>query len=96
MLELRCVCENCKTPLPPDSTNAMICSFECTFCRECVATILDNICPNCGGSFCQRPTRPQFDFVHNERFNLPDRKLIYKPVNSSIHAALINKIRSQG
>jgi hypothetical protein len=58
MLELRPSCEHCQTPLPPESTEAMICSFECTFCRGCVETVLHNVCPNCGGGFCPRPVRP--------------------------------------
>jgi len=58
MLELRPTCEHCNAPLPPDSTAAMICSFECTFCRDCVATVLGDVCPNCGGGFCPRPVRP--------------------------------------
>ncbi|AFY55381.1 hypothetical protein Riv7116_2884 [Rivularia sp. PCC 7116] len=59
MLELRPICENCKTLLPPDSTEARICSFECTFCRVCVEGILKNVCPNCGGGFVPRPIRPK-------------------------------------
>lgn len=58
MLEIRPVCENCQKPLPPDSTVAMICTFECTFCRDCVEQILENVCPNCGGGFEKRPVRP--------------------------------------
>jgi hypothetical protein len=58
MLELRPVCENCGKQLPPDSTEAMICTFECTFCSECVNTVLFNVCPNCGGGFEKRPIRP--------------------------------------
>ena len=58
MLELRPNCEHCNRPLPPDSTEAMICSFECTFCRGCVTTVLANVCPNCGGGFAPRPIRP--------------------------------------
>ena len=61
MLELRPTCEHCNTALPPASTAAMICSYECTFCRICVAEILDNVCPNCGGGFCARPIRPRLD-----------------------------------
>src|SRR5882762_25027 len=59
MLELRPSCENCDIALPPDSTEAMICTFECTFCRSCVENILGNVCPNCGGGFCARPVRPK-------------------------------------
>lgn len=59
MLEIRPICENCGKALPNDSTEAMICSFECTFCKECVNTILFNVCPNCGGNFEVRPIRPK-------------------------------------
>ena len=61
MLELRPSCEHCNTPLPPAATDAMICSYECTFCRDCVENILGNVCPNCGGGFCTRPIRPRED-----------------------------------
>lgn len=59
MLEIRPICENCGKPLPNDSTEAMICTFECTFCRNCVENILFNVCPNCGGGLEKRPTRPK-------------------------------------
>ena len=58
MLEIRPTCENCGAQLLPNSIEAMICSFECTFCRKCVEEILDNVCPNCGGGFTARPIRP--------------------------------------
>lgn len=58
MLELRPVCENCNKALPPHAEEAMICSFECTFCKSCVDDVLQNVCPNCGGGFCRRPIRP--------------------------------------
>lgn len=58
MLELRPTCENCNVSLPPDSTEAMICTFECTYCKDCVENILENVCPNCGGGFVSRPIRP--------------------------------------
>ena len=58
MLELRPGCELCDTDLPPDSTEAMICTFECTFCASCVAGPLGGVCPNCGGNFERRPVRP--------------------------------------
>ncbi|HEY9839921.1 MAG: DUF1272 domain-containing protein [Candidatus Sericytochromatia bacterium] len=57
MLEMRPGCEACDTDLPPDSSEAMICSFECTFCARCVTERLHGICPNCGGDFSPRPTR---------------------------------------
>ena len=59
MLELRPTCEHCNKPLPPDSVEAMICTFECTFCTECVEQLLHNACPNCGGGFEKRPIRPK-------------------------------------
>ncbi len=58
MLEIRQCCENCGKTLPNDSNEAMICSYECTFCVQCVESILENVCPNCGGGFEKRPTRP--------------------------------------
>jgi hypothetical protein len=62
MLELRPICEHCAAPLPPESAEARICSFECTFCRPCVEGILQNVCPNCGGGFVPRPIRPKHNW----------------------------------
>jgi hypothetical protein len=56
-LEMRPDCDHCGVALPPDSPAAMICSFECTFCYECAVGFLKDVCPNCGGNFCVRPTR---------------------------------------
>ncbi|MFM1988745.1 MAG: hypothetical protein RJA99_1702 [Pseudomonadota bacterium] len=58
MLKLKPSCECCDTDLPPDSTDARICSFECTFCAQCAQTRLGGRCPNCGGELLQRPRRP--------------------------------------
>jgi uncharacterized protein len=58
MLELRPNCECCDKDLPPEASDAMICTFECTFCRSCVETRLGGRCPNCGGEFQIRPIRP--------------------------------------
>lgn len=58
MLEIRPICENCGKSLPNNSKEAMICSFECTFCQGGVENILFNVCPNCGGGLEKRPTRP--------------------------------------
>lgn len=57
-LELRPNCEFCDKDLPPNATDARICTFECTFCSECVKERLRNVCPNCGGGFAPRPIRP--------------------------------------
>ena len=59
MLEIRPNCECCNNNLPPDSHEAMICTFECTFCRDCAETDLHGVCPNCGGNFVCRPIRPK-------------------------------------
>lgn len=58
MLELRPGCECCDSDLPPDSPNARICSFECTFCADCADGVLAGRCPNCGGELVRRPVRP--------------------------------------
>lgn len=58
MLELRPNCEYCDIDLPPHSTAARICTYECTFCARCVEERLHNVCPNCGGGFVPRPLRP--------------------------------------
>ena len=58
MLELRPNCEYCDKDLPPAAADARICSYECTFCADCVQRHLHNVCPNCGGGFVSRPIRP--------------------------------------
>lgn len=58
MLELRPNCECCNTDLPPDTTDARICSFECTFCSRCAQDRLQGRCPNCGSELVVRPRRP--------------------------------------
>jgi hypothetical protein len=58
MLELRPGCECCDRDLPPDTDEARICSFECTFCAQCAEDILRRRCPNCGGELLPRPRRP--------------------------------------
>ena len=87
MLELRPVCEHCNKWLPPASTEAMICSFECTFCKDCVDNTLHNVCPNCGGGFVPRPIRPKEKLPNNP----PTEKVIYKPVDVERFAALLKK-----
>jgi len=58
MLELRPNCECCDRDLPPAATNAMICTFECTFCADCAQDVLGGTCPNCSGELVRRPVRP--------------------------------------
>jgi len=61
-LELRANCEFCDKDLPPEASDARICSYECTFCADCVETHLHNVCPNCGGGFAPRPIRPAHEW----------------------------------
>ncbi len=59
MLALRPNCECCDKDLPPNATDAVICSFECTFCTDCAEHRLPGgRCPNCGGELVKRPVRP--------------------------------------
>ena len=94
-LALRPICENCARPLPPDSTEARICSFECTFCASCVEQVLGNVCPNCGGGFAPRPIRPSRNWKNGNYLSaFPARPTPkHKPVNSSVHAAFSAEIR---
>ncbi|HZZ91001.1 MAG TPA: DUF1272 domain-containing protein [Usitatibacter sp.] len=69
MLELRPNCECCNRDLPPESEQAMICSFECTFCSACVESVLQGKCPNCGGEFTRRPRRPAAKLARNPASN---------------------------
>jgi uncharacterized protein len=75
MLQLRPNCECCNADLPPDSRDAMICSFECTFCRICTEGVLKGRCPNCGGELLRRPIRPAAKL---QGFP-PSRERIFKP-----------------
>ncbi|GGE32044.1 hypothetical protein GCM10007421_02220 [Halopseudomonas oceani] len=58
MLQLRPNCECCDRDLPAEATDALICSFECTFCRDCAEQRFAGSCPNCGGNLVVRPIRP--------------------------------------
>lgn len=89
MLEIRPICENCGKSLPNDSTEAMICTFECTFCRDCVENILFNVCPNCGGGLEKRPTRPKALSVKYP----PKIDELLKPIDSEKFAELLEKYR---
>ena len=65
MLELRPSCECCNRDLPADSREAMICTFECTFCTACATEVLHGICPNCSGELVRRPIRPAAALARN-------------------------------
>ena len=80
MLELRPNCECCNKDLPPDSKEAVICSFECTFCETCAETKLGYVCPNCGGDLVTRPTRPMAG-VYSLKNYPASTKRVYKQEN---------------
>lgn len=92
MLELRPNCEHCDKDLAPQSKDAMICSFECTFCRDCVENLLHATCPNCGGNFVERPVRPEKDgWNNNDLAHYPSSaKRHYRPVDLSRHLQRLN------
>ena len=73
MLELRPNCEWCDRNLSPDSDEARICSYECTYCVACVETILHNVCPTCGGNFAPRPIRPKRAYRDKPRLGLENQ-----------------------
>ena len=89
MLEIRQHCENCGKFLPNNSDDAMICSYECTFCARCVDDVLHNVCPNCGGGFEKRPSRPE---KHLVRHPASEQKIV-KPVDLNAFDALLQEKR---
>ena len=96
MLELRPTCEHCNKALPPDSAEARICSYECTFCSACVDKVLGNVCPNCGGGFAPRPIRPRNNWK-GDNFLGKDpvsTKVKHRPVDPAEHARFSATIRS--
>jgi uncharacterized protein len=95
MLELRPTCENCNKALPPDATDARICSYECTFCAACIDGILDNVCPNCGGGFEPRPVRPATNWKGDNYLgkNPAGTRVRHRPVDAGLHAQFAAPIR---
>lgn len=89
MLELRPCCENCGKDLPNESSEAMICTYECTYCVNCVKNVLENVCPNCGGGFEKRPTRPKKGLekhpMKTERLIKPVSKNEYLEANKGVN-----------
>ena len=75
MLEIRPNCEHCNKDLPNTSTEAMICSFECTYCKNCAIEIFKNVCPSCAGNFVERPIRPSKKI---EKYPA-STKIVFKP-----------------
>ena len=96
MLELRPSCEHCNASLPPASTSAMICSFECTYCAPCARDLLGNVCPNCGGGFAPRPVRPANNHKNSNylgRF-AASRDIRHRPVDLEAHASFASGLRA--
>ena len=82
-------CENCGKLLANTSDEAMICTFECTYCATCVETVLHNVCPNCGGGFEKRPTRPA---AFLKKYPLSD-KTVYKPIDDTKFPKLLHQYK---
>lgn len=96
MLELRPSCEHCNKLLPPNSTEAMICTFECTFCKDCVDSLLENVCPNCGGGFVPRPIRPESNLKNDNylgKYPATDQ-VTYKTVDIEEHRIFVKDIKN--
>ncbi len=97
-LELRPNCEYCDKDLAPDDLRARICSYECTFCVECVETKLLNVCPNCGGGFAPRPIRPKKEWrpglsLAHQPPSTMRVSLSYNEKNVAEHSARIEDVR---
>lgn len=75
MLELRPSCECCNKDLAPESREARICTYECTFCAACAEQKLGGICPNCGGNLVARPIRPASKLLKDP----PSTRRVFKP-----------------
>lgn len=73
MLLLKPNCECCDVDLKPDTTQARICTFECTFCATCAKTRFNNTCPNCTGELVRRPIRPA---EHLVKFPASDARFV--------------------
>jgi hypothetical protein len=95
MLTLRPTCEHCNKALPPDSLDARICSYECTFCATCVELVLENVCRNCGGGFVPRPIRPSRNWKGDNFLGHDPAStvVVYKPVDPAAHAKFAATIR---
>jgi len=95
MLELRPTCENCNVALPPDSVEAHICSYECTFCAACVERVLQNVCPNCGGGFERRPVRPSRNWKGDNWLGKDPASTTvrHRPVDPAAHARFLVDLR---
>lgn len=86
MLEIRPNCEHCNKDLPYNSEEAMICSFECTYCSNCAIEIFKNVCPSCGGNFQARPMRTKKEILQHP----PSTHRIYKKKDVEAHKSMLS------
>ena len=95
MLELRPTCEHCNKALPANALDARICSYECTFCANCVEQVLTNVCPNCGGGFVPRPIRPARNWKGDNYLGKDpaSSKVKHRPVDVQAHALFAAAIK---
>ena len=96
MLELRPTCEHCNVVLSPDSLDARICSFECTFWATCVEKMLGNFYPDCGGGFVQRPVRPVNNWKGDNFLGVypASTKVKHQPIDPKTHAEFAKRIKT--
>jgi uncharacterized protein len=96
MLELRPNCELCDRDLPPDAADARICTYECTFCADCVDDVLFDVCPNCGGGFQPRPIRPRRAWreATGLAYDPPSTKRRHAPYTPSEIEAFVGSLRA--
>ncbi|WP_417456052.1 DUF1272 domain-containing protein [Kordiimonas sp.] len=95
MLQMRPSCEHCDKALPPNSREAMVCSYECTFCADCVEHVLGQVCPNCGGNFVPRPIRPSHEWRPGVSLrHQPAREdKVFKPVDEQDQKEFAARVR---
>jgi Uncharacterized protein conserved in bacteria len=89
MLDLRPNCELCDRDLPPDSAEARICTYECTYCADCAERVLHNVCPTCGGNFQPRPIRPRRNHREGKALGLANHPAVTRRTHSPWSAAQI-------
>ena len=96
-LELRPNCELCDKDLSPQSAEARICSYECTYCADCVENVLHNVCPTCGGNFVPRPIRPMNSWRPEENLGLANHpasvKRVHTPFSREDISAFVTRIK---
>ena len=97
VLDLRPNCELCDKDLSPQSFDARICTYECTYCAQCAENVLHNVCINCGGNLCPRPIRPLKSWRPEEKLGLLNHpasaKRVLTPYSAQDIAAHVARIK---